>query len=86
MFSTLTSRGAMSTLDALALGATDYVTKPANVGSVSAGMQCVKDQLLPKIKALCPFNRPPAAVAPKLVMPQRTVIANGRRGCGNRMT
>lgn len=57
MFSTLTSRGAMSTLDALARGATDYVTKPANVGSVSAGMQCVKDQLLPKIKALCPFNR-----------------------------
>jgi two-component system chemotaxis response regulator CheB len=34
MFSTLTQRGASVTLDALALGATDYVTKPANVGSV----------------------------------------------------
>jgi two-component system, chemotaxis family, protein-glutamate methylesterase/glutaminase len=64
MFSTLTSRGATSTLDALALGATDYVTKPANVGSVSAGMQCVKDQLLPKIKALCPFNKPVMLTAP----------------------
>jgi two-component system, chemotaxis family, protein-glutamate methylesterase/glutaminase len=63
MFSTLTSRGAMSTLDALALGATDYVTKPANVGSVSAGMQCVRDQLVPKIKALCPLNKPLAAAS-----------------------
>ena len=34
MFSTLTARGATATLDALAAGATDYVTKPANVGSV----------------------------------------------------
>ena len=34
MFSTLTERGAVATLDALAAGATDYVTKPANVGSV----------------------------------------------------
>lgn len=64
MFSTLTERGAVATLDALALGATDYVAKPANVGSVSAGMQSVKEQLLPKIKALCPFNRPLAAAAP----------------------
>ena len=36
MFSTLTERGASATLDALAAGATDYVTKPANVGSVAA--------------------------------------------------
>lgn len=72
MFSTLTSRGAMSTLDALARGATDYVTKPANVGSVSAGMQCVKEQLLPKIKALCPFNKPPLpAAVPRSTQPIR---------------
>src|SRR3954453_13559943 len=32
MFSTLTQRGAAATLDALALGASDYVAKPANVG------------------------------------------------------
>ena len=44
--------GAIATLDALARGATDYVAKPANVGSVSAGMQSVSEQLLPKIKAL----------------------------------
>ena len=38
MFSTLTERGATATLEALALGASDYVTKPANVGSVTAAM------------------------------------------------
>jgi two-component system, chemotaxis family, protein-glutamate methylesterase/glutaminase len=58
MFSTLTERGAESTLEALSRGATDYVAKPANVGSVSAGMQSVKDQLIPKIKALCPRFQP----------------------------
>src|SRR5258707_15642593 len=34
MFSTLTEKGAVATLNALSLGASDYVTKPANVGSV----------------------------------------------------
>jgi two-component system chemotaxis response regulator CheB len=50
MFSTLTARGAEATLDALAAGATDYVTKPANVGSVSVAMERIREQLIPKIK------------------------------------
>ena len=54
MFSTLTERGASATFDALAAGATDYVTKPANVGSVSEALKNVADQLIPKIKALVP--------------------------------
>jgi len=53
MFSTLTERGAAATLDALALGASDYVTKPANVGSVTAAMECLREDLIPKIKAHC---------------------------------
>lgn len=53
MFSTLTARGATTTLDALSRGASDYVTKPANVGSVAAAQQSLRDQLIPKIKALC---------------------------------
>jgi two-component system chemotaxis response regulator CheB len=52
MFSTLTDRGAAATLEALELGAQDYVTKPANVGSVQASMASVREQLVPKIKAL----------------------------------
>lgn len=53
MFSTLTERGAIATLDALSLGANDYVTKPANVGSLTMAMQHIKEELIPKIKALC---------------------------------
>ena len=54
MFSTLTARGAAATLDALSFGASDYVAKPANVGSVHAAMDSVRQQLIPKLKALCP--------------------------------
>src|SRR5262249_341768 len=53
MFSTLTQRGAATTIDALTLGANDYVTKPANVGSVMEALQCLRDQLVPKIKLWC---------------------------------
>lgn len=54
MFSTLTERGALATLEALTLGANDYVTKPANAGSVGLALQRLREELLPKIKALCP--------------------------------
>lgn len=57
MFSTLTQKGAVDTLNALAAGASDYVTKPSNIGSVTAGIAAVKSQLIPKIKALCPLAR-----------------------------
>ncbi|MCI0655666.1 MAG: response regulator, partial [Acidobacteria bacterium] len=53
MFSALTERGAEATLDALALGATDYFTKPANTGSLDASLAVIREQLIPKIKALC---------------------------------
>ena len=61
MFSTLTQRGAAATLDALSAGASDYVTKPANVGSVSAAMQTIRETLIPKIKL---FTRRGAAIDP----------------------
>ncbi len=63
MFSTLTERGAATTIDALMLGANDYVTKPANVGSVMAAMAQVRDQLIPKVKALC--GRSPVVHTPR---------------------
>ncbi|HEY7426521.1 MAG TPA: chemotaxis response regulator protein-glutamate methylesterase [Gemmataceae bacterium] len=52
MFSSLTERGAEATLDALALGATDYFTKPAEVGGLDASLKVIREQLIPKIKAL----------------------------------
>jgi two-component system chemotaxis response regulator CheB len=66
MFSTLTERGASATLDALSAGANEYVTKPANVGSVSQSMESVREQLIPKIKALTgrPVTTGPAAAPP----------------------
>jgi two-component system, chemotaxis family, protein-glutamate methylesterase/glutaminase len=53
MFSALTERGATATLDALALGATDYFTKPTTVGGLDASLQVIREQLVPEIKALC---------------------------------
>src|SRR5690606_20112206 len=52
MFSTLTSHGASATLDALAAGATDYVTKPTHVADPAEAIAVITDQLLPKIKGL----------------------------------
>ena len=53
MFSTLTERGALATLDALAAGADDYVAKPSNVGNVQESMSRISLEVIPKIKALC---------------------------------
>ena len=53
MFSTLTRQGAASTLDALAAGANDYVTKPANVGNVLESIEILKAELVPKILLHC---------------------------------
>jgi two-component system, chemotaxis family, protein-glutamate methylesterase/glutaminase len=55
MFSTLTERGAEATLDALALGASDYVAKPSNQ-NMSATSEAIQRDLVPKIKALCRFH------------------------------
>jgi two-component system chemotaxis response regulator CheB len=82
MFSTLTERGAGATLDALALGADDYVYKPANVGSVPEAIASVRSQLIPKIKALCPpapgAARPVARPAPSVPRPGSGVAPTGR--------
>jgi two-component system, chemotaxis family, protein-glutamate methylesterase/glutaminase len=71
MFSTLTERGASATLDALSAGANDYVTKPANVGSVAQSMDSVRQQLIPTIKALLgrPAHAPTPAAAPPVPRP-----------------
>lgn len=64
MFSTLTERGASITLEALMRGANDYVTKPANVGSVAEAMERVRAELVPRVHALCGIADPsePAVV------------------------
>ncbi|MGY1712316.1 chemotaxis response regulator protein-glutamate methylesterase [Geodermatophilus sp. SYSU D00758] len=90
MFSTLTERGAAATLDALSGGADDYVTKPANVGSVAQSMERVREQLIPKIKGLtgrppgparaaAPPPRPPAP-RPAVEQPAVLVIGSSTGG------
>jgi two-component system chemotaxis response regulator CheB len=77
MFSTLTERGASATLEALAAGATDYITKPTNTSGLADSRQQVADSLIPKVKALVGARRPltkgtstgSVAAAPKAARP-----------------
>jgi two-component system chemotaxis response regulator CheB len=81
MFSSLTERGATATLDALALGATDYFTKP-NTTTLEASLKVIRTQLIPAIKAICaqakiaergPVSAPPHAPLPTATRPAKTV-------------
>jgi len=93
MFSTLTERGAAATLDALSLGASDYVTKPTNTGSIEAGVAAVRSELIPKIKALCrrtnvnfqplPSAEPPVQVARRTKQPIEIVAIGTSTGGPN---
>jgi len=79
MFSTLTERGASATLEALASGASDYVTKPSNVGSIAQSQQNIREQLIPKIKALAGTRRLAAAGKPsKIPQPTRSRVTRTR--------
>ena len=69
MFSSLTERGASTTLDALALGARDYVAKPTGAGGLEGARARVRDELVPRIKALGRRPAPGAAAAPPAPRP-----------------
>jgi two-component system chemotaxis response regulator CheB len=71
MFSALTERGASATLDALALGATDYFTKPAGPGGIEESRRVIREELVPAIKQLC---APKATAAPAGPAPSRLTL------------
>lgn len=52
MCSSLTRRGARVTIDALAMGASDYVTKPAGMADREAAIRALAEELIPKIHGL----------------------------------
>jgi two-component system, chemotaxis family, protein-glutamate methylesterase/glutaminase len=52
MCSALTQRGARVTIEALACGAADYVTKPAGQPDRESALRALAQDLIPKIKAL----------------------------------
>ncbi len=57
MFSSLTDRGSVATIEALSLGATDYFAKPNNMKSQEEVQDHIQTKLIPKIKELCGSNR-----------------------------
>jgi two-component system chemotaxis response regulator CheB len=78
MFSTLTEAGAATTLKALELGADDFAHKPTSDNGVTGAAQQLREDLLPKIRALGRRHMPsqpgahasglrPAAAAPRPV-------------------
>lgn len=69
MFSSLTERGAAATLEALARGGSDYVTKPSHNEAPERSHERVREELLRKIKCLCaaPIPRLHPRLIPVLV-------------------
>ncbi|WP_149495064.1 protein-glutamate methylesterase/protein-glutamine glutaminase [Roseiconus lacunae] len=49
MFSSLTSRGAEASFDAIEAGASDFATKPIGAGHISKAMASVRRDLIPKV-------------------------------------
>lgn len=68
MFSTLTERGGVTTLEALSLGADDYVAKPSGEISLEQSLRRLKTELIPKAQQLF------------AVVPAATVVERERGG------
>lgn len=67
LFSSLTERGAMVTIEALLLGARDYVTKPSMLGSAGAARDYIRRQVVGRMRSI--LGRQPATTLP--VLPAR---------------
>jgi two-component system, chemotaxis family, protein-glutamate methylesterase/glutaminase len=85
MSSTLTAPGATATLDALMLGANDYITKPANCGNFDQCIATLRSELLPKIKQFFKYGQEgttqstslPGVRRPRGLPERRDVVAIG---------
>lgn len=74
MFSSLTERGAAKTLEALTLGADDYVAKVSCQGPIDSSIPRLREEMIPKIKQF--FRIPELTVQPEacsapVVLPTR---------------
>jgi two-component system, chemotaxis family, protein-glutamate methylesterase/glutaminase len=65
----MTTTGATATLDALTLGASDYVTKPSHLAKVDNLTQYLQDTLIPKIKALSQNHAPRGRLRSAVAVP-----------------
>jgi two-component system, chemotaxis family, protein-glutamate methylesterase/glutaminase len=80
MFSTLSVAGATATLEALAAGATDFVTKPSNVGSFAESQRMIREQLIPRIHSLAGHRRSASPATPPVRPPAAPVRSAPRSG------
>jgi two-component system chemotaxis response regulator CheB len=69
MFSAVTQKGAAQTLEALNLGADDYVPKPSMQSNLDEAMESCKSELVPKIRALWERTTLAAAAAARVLPP-----------------
>lgn len=64
IFSALTEKGATLTLDALSKGADDYITKPEGLSRPEEGLEKIRQELVPRIRALVRTEAPVSVSAP----------------------
>lgn len=69
MFSSQTEEGAKVTLDALALGASDFCPKPAGLESRSVATAYLRAELIPRLKQFIPGAAPRGQAAPHKLPP-----------------
>ncbi len=91
MVSNLTRRGASITVEALFLGASDYVTKASQTSSPDEARQYLRDQLLAKARALATPPAPVRTVAPPArsappKRPAEVVVIGASTGGPNALT
>ncbi len=72
MFSTLTARGGHATLEALSLGADDYLTKPSRISAADATLDEMRQELTAKILQF--FIKRPAVVSAQATQALRPAI------------
>jgi two-component system chemotaxis response regulator CheB len=68
IFSSLTQKGAATTIDALTNGASDYVAKPSNMADIEMAMQSIDQILIPKINSLLQRDVH-NAISPQVIKP-----------------
>jgi two-component system chemotaxis response regulator CheB len=78
MFSAYTARGAATTMEALARGATDYVTKPRGQRDAAAAIATLRGELLPKIVALAVRRHTRAGPVAKASAAKATALSSGQ--------
>ena len=79
MCSSLTQRGAKVTVEALACGAADYVTKPSGQSDRESALHKLAQELIPKIRALTTPQIQPAVLA------QRSFASESPRNLAERI-